>query len=476
MKKIWLLLLAFSMMLMTACDSGLKIVNRVNLGTFTQEEKIEFTNFVDLVKLKSSSVANFTTKIDDLNLELIATFITDEYEEDAVTVKYKTGDEVKVVIFKEEGVYTLSQYHNGDEELSERKTGASLTEVLPAWVANTTYWNLTSDSFSAYNPQTIQELYTAMAELKAESNSTAMDYLFQAIIDTQPIEAGLREDIANALGSNLPQGLTEEQMYDYADDAFNSPAKVYGAVTSRGLVALGVIAQNLENAYKANETVILNKTTLTNGYNVILTPAHFKAMSGAFKAYIAQLYLISSYKFANDADLARFVTFIEETVANDGVIDLAKVQTEFLALEVLDADTALQSKALTYMQEGTSELLAAAKELPTELSTTPALARANMLALPIEKKAELVEALELTNDLMTEGGTTVVVNQYGVDYNVTLDLSKLYTLDIKALVSELLDGTQGLYGTEAKLIIEGNVDNSTFGGIFPNKIPAALLQ
>lgn len=361
---------------------------------------------------------------------------------------------------------------------SSPKYGKTLESVIPEWQTLEEIvglWNLTSTDFSNANTSNITALYASMTTLKAKSNSTAMNYLFQAIIDTKPIESALRDDIADGLGANLPVGLTEDEIYEYADQVFDSPSKIYKVVTARGLTALDVISSNLQKAYETNETVTFDKVNLTNGYNVILTPAHFKAMSGAFKVYIAQLYLLSSYKFENDDDLNRFASFIKET-SKTNTLDIDFIRKTFPTLEVLDVNTTYQTKALKYMQEGTAELLSAANTLPITSAMIALKSKVNVLSISTEDKTELLKYLTLADKLMTSGGTTVEITVDGITTNIKVDLTKLYTLDIKALVSELLDGTEGKYGTEAVKIIENNITDSTYRGIFPNKIPSALLK
>lgn len=342
----------------------------------------------------------------------------------------------------------------------------SLDEIIPY-----SEWNLTKTDFNSYNPNSLSELYGALSSLKAKSNSPAMNYLFQAILETKTLDESLRQEIVTGLNGYIPVG-ADYRTYNYAEYVFNTPVEVYDLVTKYGLATLDRIADNLEYAYKRNETVKLSETNLTDGYIVEITPAHFKAMSGAFKVYLAQITLLSSYKFESNEDFIAFYDFVDD-LTNTHTLDIDFLRNTFQGLGILNADTILQAKALAYMQEGMSELTSALSEMPV-IDTGILLADQNVLRIKSEDKVELANEFGKVNGLLAGTGGIGIPDSTGKIIWVRVNLSKLYTLDIKAIVAELLTGTEYLYGDTAKLKIEENIDKSNFGGLLPDGIPEAL--
>jgi hypothetical protein len=90
-----------------------------------------------------------------------------------------------------------------------------------------------------------------------------------------------------------------------------------------------------------------------------------------------------------------------------------------------------------------------------------------------KRKKQIHKCKTPTNKPYKDNGGTIKVG----DTSYTMNLNKLYQLDIKNLVNELLTGTEGLSTTEAlDAKIKENINNSTFQGVFPNKIPQNMIK
>ncbi len=194
-------------------------------------------------------------------------------------------------------------------------------------------------------------------------------------------------------------------------------------------------------------------------------------MSGAFKVYLAQLTLLSSYKFTNDADFNEFAEFVNG-MSNEGLIDVAFLRDRFKDLDVLNVNPTLQAKALKYMQEGMAELVSASKEMPVR-NPEIALKNQNILTIDSTDKTTIITEIGKVNSLLT-GAYVGVEDSVGKTIWVKVNMTKLYSLDIKAIVAELVSGTENKTETEIKAQLTTNINNSTFGGILPNKLPTGL--
>lgn len=443
--------------------SGIDTVSAINpvVTKFTEEQQTKFTQYYETLKAKYATYyGEFASIIDGNNLKITAKCI-ESHTEGTV------GDALVIEITKADLYNYLYTGSVITPSISFDITKLPVKTFTA--VAEQKVWNITKADLNV-SPTSISQTYSIMSGLKAKSNSPAMNYLFQAILDTQPLESALREQIVNGLNGYVPVG-QDYRTYEYAKYVFDTPSEIYDVVTNTGLVALDKIAENLEKAYLLNETVTLDKTNLTDGYTVVVTPTHFKAMSGAFKVYLAQLTLLSSYKFTNDADFNEFAEFVNG-MSNEGLIDVAFLRDRFKDLDVLNVNPTLQAKALKYMQEGMAELVSASKEMPVR-NPEIALKNQNILTIDSTDKTTIITEIGKVNSLLT-GAYVGVEDSVGKTIWVKVNMTKLYSLDIKAIVAELVSGTEGKTDAEIKAQLTANINNSTFGGILPNKLPTAL--
>lgn len=442
--------------------SGIDTVSAIKpvVTKFTEEQQTKFTQYYENIKAKYATYyGNFYSTIDGNNLKITAT-CTKSHREGTL------GDLLVIEITKSGNNYTYVY----DGSTVTTSLDFDITKLpVKTFTDIPKVWNITKTDLDV-KPTSIKETYATMTALREKSNSPAMNCLFKAILDTQPLESALRQQIVNGLNGYVPVG-QDYRTYEYAKYVFDTPSEIYDVVTNTGLVALDKIAENLEKAYLLNETVTLDKTNLTDGYTVEVTPTHFKAMSGAFKVYLAQLTLLSSYKFTNDADFNEFAEFVNG-MSNEGLIDVAFLRDRFKDLDVLNVNPTLQAKALKYMQEGMAELVSASKEMPVR-NPEIALKNQNILTIDSTDKTTIITEIGKVNSLLT-GAYVGVEDSVGKIIWVKVNMTKLYSLDIKAIVAELVSGTENKTETEIKAQLTTNINNSTFGGILPNKLPTGL--
>ena len=329
-----------------------------------------------------------------------------------------------------------------------------------------------------------EKAFETIKNIRNKSNSQSINYILDSIIESEDIVLDLKNFKFTSDTTVIENNLELLDFYNKNSSKLDTLVKHY--------------IENTEKSYKSNEIVRL-KPEITGDKIAILYPDHFKTISGLMKVLGAQITLITSYSLENRDEFRKLLeakdAYDDSNINYEDPKDLASfvnyLKTDFRNGSLFNKNLVKQANALTYMKNGVKELEFSLRAIP--VFTTEEEKLKNILALKDEHRNSATYVVEALSNLLKDGGGIVELEvKKEIDVNgetqievkkesYTVNLNKLYQLDIKDLVQEFLAGTDGISDSIAlQKKIDENIDNSTIQGLFPNKKPketiSALLE
>lgn len=328
-------------------------------------------------------------------------------------------------------------------------------------------WNIGPEDLeelSKMEESNISGIRNEVQKIRNKSNSQSINYILDSLLDSDDMIGDINDLIEEVEGmASGTEELDNEKMIKILDFYNNNSTEIHSL--------LKTYIDNFEKAYKANEIVRLS-TELTEGQVAILYPDHFKTLSGMIKVMGAQITLMSAYNLENNSDFTTFKTNYNNYVTSDNLVPFVSyLKGNFKNSNIFNRNITPQATALNYMKNGIKELEVSLRAIPTY--TEKEEKSKNILALNNGDRNTALFVVDSLSTFLKDNGGTIEIG----DKSYTMNLNKLYQLDIKNLVNELLTGTEGLNTTEAlDAKIKENINNSTFQGVFPDKIPQNLIK
>lgn len=328
-------------------------------------------------------------------------------------------------------------------------------------------WNIGPQDlevFSTLEESNVSGIRNEVQKIRNKSNSQSINYILDSILASDSMITKINALIEEVEGiTSGTEDLNNERMIKVLD-FYNDNSKEMHSL-------LKTYIDNFEKSYKANEIVRFS-TELTEGQVAILYPDHFKTLSGMVKVMGAQITLMSAYNLENNSDFITFKTNYNNYVKNDKLVPFVNyLKGDFKNSSIFNRNITQQVTALNYMKSGIKELEVSLRAIPTY--TLEEEKSKNILALNDGDRNTILFIVDSLSTFLKDNGGTIKVG----DTSYTMNLNKLYQLDIKNLVNELLTGTDGLITTVAlDAKIKENINNSTFQGVFPNKIPQNMIK
>ncbi|TDT72454.1 hypothetical protein EV215_0260 [Hypnocyclicus thermotrophus] len=194
-------------------------------------------------------------------------------------------------------------------------------------------------------------------------------------------------------------------------------------------------------------------------------------MSGLFKVFVSQVYWLASFDISDEADYTIFENLIENF---DSLYSNSNTLSEFLNsyfkdLSTFDVNNDYQQKALTYIKEAITEIIEGIDGISV-YNVDNLSDKANIISFDSQvEKDDLLDGLEIIKEALSDEGA-IIKTEDGESFRI--NLSKLYTFDLKKMMIDLTQGITNL--DKADYEMEVNFLNSTLGGIFPDGIPTLL--